>query len=433
MRQTLSRCALCLVVACGLPLGGVAASPPSKPQEVASELVAAPDAQARARLLADHADVAPAELCAALLAQGRAAREKGDWDAALSAFTISTTVAEAAGARAALADSLLEVGSTHLRRGELGPAPAFLDRAEPIYQALGDERSLAKLWNVRGILAGRLGDLDQAEGFYRRSLEVFLRVGNTERASRAQGNLGLACQSRGDFACALTAHLRALELDPTNTAALYNVGVVHEYQGESALALDDFRRAARIDRKAGDTVAEATDLLQAGEVQTTLGDEPGALASFGAARGPLEKAGAQEELGELEIARAELELRSHRARAAIGWAESAVTRLEAHGSQGLLMDALNSLSEARLAAGQADAALTTAQRALPIARRLDSLSALRQSWIAIGKACEARGQYPGHLRFPFGDRGDRTATRRVAGDRTTGNNSSSSSRSPTTG
>ncbi len=385
--------ALCLLAALRWPREAFAeAVPPAESQAVGSALVAAPDAQARARLLAEHADLPPSDLCAALLTQGRGARDHGDWNTALAAFTIAATVAEAAGLRAPLAESLLEVGGTHLRRGELGRVPAFLDRAEPIYQELGDEAALAKLWNLRGILAGRLGDLEQAEGFYRRSLAVFLRLGDKQHASRAQGNLGLGCQSRGDFACALAAHLRALELDPTNTSALANIGLVHGYQGESALALDDFRRAAAIDRKAGDAIGEAADYLQAGEVQTEAGDERGALASFAAARGPFEKAGAQEEFGELEIARAELELRCKRVRAAIGFAESAVKRLGAHGSLGLLMDALNSLSEARLAAGQPDAALAAAERALEIARRLDSLSALRQSWIGIGKAREARGE-----------------------------------------
>jgi len=396
------RGAACVVLALALtggaaglrswPAEGPAAPPAASPAAaaLAAELIAAADEAARERLLTQRSDVPAPELCAALLARGRKLRNEGDWTSAEVAFDTVIQIAETAGLRAELASALLAVGDSKRRRGELALAAAPLERAEALYRELGNEKLLARVWIARGNLVSNLGQRDEADDFYRRSLEAFLRLGLPEAASIAQGNLGLASQARGDYAAALAAHLRALELDPKNASARFNVGIIHHAQAEQVLALDDFRRAAALDHEAGYAVDEAFDLVMAARVQAMTGDERGALDGLAIARAALETAGARAELGALERTCAQIDLQAGRPEAAIPHAEAAVAALGAAAPH-LVPGALTVLAEARLALGQPLPALADAERALEIARKEEDWGALADSWMQIGAVHQALG------------------------------------------
>jgi CHAT domain-containing protein/tetratricopeptide (TPR) repeat protein len=321
---------------------------------------------------------------AALLARGKALFQAGDTAAALAAFEATAAIAQGSDLKPMLADALYRVGVVHGRRGEIALASAALDQAEILETELGDDRHLARIWNSRGLQARQLARFDVAETYFRRSLKVFVARNDTDGQSAVWGNLGLLCENRGDFACALEAQQRSLAIDPRNSYAIHNIGALHELQGDDALALDAYLRAAALDHVDGDAVHEAAVLVEAGRMQMHVGREPEALAAFAAARTTYEKAQTPDELGDLEFALGESHLDAGRAAEAVKHFEEAV-RLQEPVSELHLQDSLRSLSRAQLTAGQPEAALASARRSLEIDRRLESVSALNESWVAIGE------------------------------------------------
>jgi CHAT domain-containing protein/tetratricopeptide (TPR) repeat protein len=361
------------------------AAAPTPAETLASSLLATSDESARGHLLADHPEISRADVSAALLARGKALFQAGDTATALATFEAAAGIARSADLKPALANALYLIGVVHGRRGEIALASAALDQAEALESELGDDRHLARIWNSRGLQARQLARFDVAESYFRRSLEVFVARSDTAGQSAVWGNLGLLCENRGDFACALEAQQRSLAIDPRNSYAIHNIGALHEIQGDDALALDAYLRAAALDHEDGDAVHEAAVLVEAGRMQMHLGREPEALAAFASARTTYEKAQTPDELGDLEFALGESHLDAGRAALAVKHFEEAV-RLQEPVSELHLQDSLRSLSRAQLAAGQPEAALASARRSLEIDRRLESVSALNESWVAIGEA-----------------------------------------------
>ena len=70
-----------------------------------------------------------------------------------------------------------------------------------------------------------------AEKHYRRALEI------DPENETAAFNLGVALDDLGRLREAITAYRRALDLDPNNTDAHYNLAGIYERRGEKAAAL----------------------------------------------------------------------------------------------------------------------------------------------------------------------------------------------------
>jgi CHAT domain-containing protein/tetratricopeptide (TPR) repeat protein len=369
------------------------ATPPADPSadQLAADLLSAPDEAAREGLLAGRPDVPKDDLCSALLERGKAFYKAGDTAAALAAFEETERVAESAGLEPRLADALYRIGVTREERGELDLATEPIDRAEAIDLKLGDEARLARIWNHRGLHARRLARFDEAESYFRRSLQAFGANGESDAVSAVLGNLGLVCMNRGDYACAMDAEQRALSVDPRNSYAIHNIASIHENQGDEALALDGYLRAAALDHEDGDAVHEATVLVEAGRMRAHLGREKEALGSFAKARAILEEAKTPDELGELEFALGEVNLKAGRAPEAVRHFEAAVA-LQESVDQMHLTDTLVYLSHAQLDARRPAAALASAQRSLDILRKYDSFGGMSHAWLAIGEAQEALGE-----------------------------------------
>lgn len=334
-------------------------------------------------------DPSKPDVCSEAVARGKALFKGGDMDAAQAAFESAAEAAQAAGAQGCLGEALYGTGLVLDHRGEQALAAGPLDRAEALARALGDRRLLARIWNHRGLQERQRGRFDQAERYFRLSVDAFDALGERVSASAALGNLGLVCQNRGDYACGLEAHRRALELDPRNTYAMFNVAVIDELQGDDAQALEAYRKSAAIDREDGDVVHEALSVIGAGRVEARLGHTGGAIASFAEARQVLEKVGDDDLLGEVENALGEVEQRSgHAAEAVRHFAEA--VRLQ-HDSVPHLADALQSLSAAQLGVGQPGAALESARRSLALVDGSASWGIASGAWVAIGAAQEALG------------------------------------------
>ncbi|WP_430912660.1 tetratricopeptide repeat protein [Methylobacterium sp. sgz302541] len=273
--------------------------------------------------------------------RGYAAKERGDLDAALAAYTEAVrldpnsaksfnnrgiVLKEKGETDRALADydSAIRVDPRHakafynrgvLNRDRREPAKALADLDESIrldptfanafahrsglYRERGDlDRALADADEavrldpngVRGLFARGLvrhakGDRDGAIADYTATLRLDPKNAN------AAYDRGLLRKDKGDLDGAVADYTEALRLDPTYAKAFYNRGIARNLKGDRAGAIADYAEVLRLDpgfanayrnrgyllRDAGDPAGAARDFADALRLNPALGRDPAFL------------------------------------------------------------------------------------------------------------------------------------------------------------
>jgi predicted TPR repeat methyltransferase len=122
--------------------------------------------------------------------------------------------------------------------------PRHLGAALVEQRTLSSERpDDAGVWNDLGNLLVLRGDLDEAESAYARALEL------DPSSTAARFNLALLRQQRGDLEGAVADYRGLLEVDPDNAWAQYQLGAAYEAQGQRELAVAAYAAAFTLDRE----------------------------------------------------------------------------------------------------------------------------------------------------------------------------------------
>ncbi|KPL18862.1 MAG: hypothetical protein AMJ92_06010 [candidate division Zixibacteria bacterium SM23_81] len=99
--------------------------------------------------------------------------------------------------------------------------------------------------NLRFVLH-HLGEIYRIQGQYARAIDYFLEAAEKARGPEAESisrqYLAYCYLRRGNLKQALTEALRAVELDPKNPIAHYNLGLVHVAMGDLSAAMADAER-----------------------------------------------------------------------------------------------------------------------------------------------------------------------------------------------
>jgi len=221
------------------------------------------------------------------------------WAVATLAFGVLTHADNAAHVGGLVAGALLALGARRSPpRSDEAQAPAALVLAV-VLLAFGasvltrDHAQTAPSLVNRGVDLARGGDLDQAIAAYRRALEL------EPKDAVAHYDLGLALQKKEQWDAAIFHLSRALELDPEDqhrralVGAHVNHGVALSERGDGAGAVAAYRRAIALDEsnagahrnlglaleQAGDRAAGLAALQRAVELSPTP-DMKGTLASL---------------------------------------------------------------------------------------------------------------------------------------------------------
>jgi hypothetical protein len=123
-----------------------------------------------------------------------------------------------------------------------GEAPPHLGAALAEQRQLSQQRpNDAGVWNDLGNLLVLRGDFDEAEIVYIRAIEL------DPSSTAARFNLALLRQQSGDLDWAIADYVALLEVDPGNAWAQYQLGAAYEAQGLRSLALDRYAQAFTLD------------------------------------------------------------------------------------------------------------------------------------------------------------------------------------------
>ncbi len=128
-------------------------------------------------------------------------------------------------------DELLELAELHLRGGDLARASDYCQ------QALATDSTNADIYNLLGLIALQAGQSQLAREFFLTAVTFEPERGLFQR------NLGAASYALGEDEVAETHFRKALELDPADSEALFNLALLVKFAGRNNEALPLLERA----------------------------------------------------------------------------------------------------------------------------------------------------------------------------------------------
>lgn len=292
-------------------------------EDLMSELLAAPTAEARKPLLAARPQLLTPRLVAVLYKRGKLLSDRGEVKDALVLYDLALELAEQLHDDEGAAITLRLIGNIYLLRGDYAQARSFYQRSLSITDRLqdraGSARTLANMGvifkaqgnyqqalsyyqeglkihtelqdqtatrnalNNIGIVYGMQGDYSQAQDYFERSLRLAQELGDKAGVAETLLNLGVSYTAQGNYAQGLAYYYKSLRLETElhNQAdvanALANIGDIHLKQGNLQQALAYFQRSLRLQEQVEFTEITPSTLTSLGDVYQVLNDFPRAL------------------------------------------------------------------------------------------------------------------------------------------------------------
>jgi tetratricopeptide (TPR) repeat protein/DNA-binding winged helix-turn-helix (wHTH) protein len=225
---------------------------------------------------------ARALMARALLSEGWALDNLGEFDAAIQAADEAKQIFASVGDKAGVARSLKNVGDTLTDRGDFAKAKATYEEALPICRAIGYKTGEAVVLNNMAFDFKSEGDLDSAQRTYAASIAICREVGDHGREANALNGMAIILWRRGNLEGAMKLYEESfqnhMEAGDRGRAAivLNNIAIVLQDQGRLAEADKKFADALRIDRELGTQSEQARVLENVGELRLKQGDLSGA-------------------------------------------------------------------------------------------------------------------------------------------------------------
>jgi predicted ATPase/DNA-binding SARP family transcriptional activator/Tfp pilus assembly protein PilF len=203
-------------------------------------------------------------------------------------LTVLRTLAETDphSTRAALATTLIFLGTVLAVMGEYSESRRLLDEGLGMKRALGDRWGAAFCLRQLGLAAYYAGEYTEAHRWLSESLALSREMGNTWSIAASLNLLSMATYAQGAYVEAQQLLAEGLALSKTledryNIAvALNGLGLVNQALGKNEEAQQFFSEGASLWREIGDQGSLAQTLNHLGETFLAQGDPPGARQCF---------------------------------------------------------------------------------------------------------------------------------------------------------
>lgn len=189
---------------------------------------------------------------------------------AMAAFAAVIALAEAAGDDATAAEAARRLAVLHQQRGDSAAARRCCTQSYEVARRAGLEVHTAKALNTLGVLQMLGGEPANARESFDRALLGGHR--SAEVRARAEQNLGVLANIRGDLPGALAHYGRSLEayreLHDEHGCAIsfHNLGMVSADRGDQQLAEESFRASLEIAQRIDDRSLRALCLVSLAEL-----------------------------------------------------------------------------------------------------------------------------------------------------------------------
>ena len=258
----------------------------SSEEDLMSELLAAPTAEARKALLAARPQLLTPRLVAVLYKQGKLLSDRGEVKDGMVLYDVALELAEQLHDDAGAAITLRLIGNVYLLRGDYAQARSIYQRSLDITDRLQDRGGSARTLANMGVIFEQQGDYRQALSNYQESLKIHTELQDQAATRAALNNIGIIYGRQGDYTQSQDYFERSLKLaqelgDQVAVAeSLLNLGVSYTSQGNYAKSLAYFYKSLRMQTELQDQVGVANSLVNIGNIHFKQGNDQQALAYY---------------------------------------------------------------------------------------------------------------------------------------------------------
>jgi tetratricopeptide (TPR) repeat protein len=245
-----------------------------------------------------HRDLGnPQGQATALTQFGCAQQLTGEYASVVEAYRQALAIYEDLGDRYGRARALNYLGYVLSQVGDYPGAYAALDEALALHRDLGYRPGEANALLYLGIVHCRTRDLGSAERSLHEALALYRDLGSKAEYADALNNIGVLRRLTGDYEGAADAHAQALGMyrqlaDELGQAEVQNcLGALQLARERPRQALDHYRRALRLARRAHNPREEAAAIEGSGLCAFRLGDRT-AVGKLRKARAAYQRIGA---------------------------------------------------------------------------------------------------------------------------------------------
>jgi len=216
---------------------------------------------------------------------------------ALKYYFDALRIHEEMGNKPDIAVTLCNIGIVYNNQKDYQKALQYMTKANAIDEEMGNKSGMAANLGDIGELYRNLNNHEKALENLLKSLQLYKELGDKNGIARDLGNLGVICTEQKNFSKALEYHLQSLKISEElgvkveTAASLGNIGHVYlETAKDSStgkhnlLALQKAKvytdSAIQICKEIGDLNALSVNYERLSEIQSMLGDNKSALASY---------------------------------------------------------------------------------------------------------------------------------------------------------
>jgi CHAT domain-containing protein/Tfp pilus assembly protein PilF len=368
-------------------------------EELASEIAASNDDEARRQLLENRKELVDRTLWELLSARAREFFQRADYAKSLGLLEINRRIAELLSDKQLVARTLNNTGIIYQWRGDYPAALDHFKRSLDLAESIGLKPAAAAALSNMAKVYSLEGDYQAALDYGQKALALNESLGAPKPAGDSELGIGDAYYLRGDHRRALHSYQQALAIyqeigDQFSTArALGSVGNVHRGQGNYLQALEFYRKSLSISEAIGDRAAVAASLGNVGLVLQQQGDYSQAVEYLKRALAVYETIGVKSGEAYALAALGHASLSGGSYQEALEYFNKSLDIFDRIGDKPGAGVALNELAAVCLAQQNPQKALELAERAVDLERQTESIESLWRAQTNLGRAFRSLGEF----------------------------------------
>lgn len=357
-------------------------------------------AKVMAELRAASAALEPRERARIERRMGELEEKRGEYDAAVDAFSSGIAALGADLKSREGAQLLGATASVYVKKGLYKDAIDWCESGLDVLKGFPEQESeVAQLRTILGVARSCRGELEAAEREFEHALSARRRANDSIGTARSLANLGAVAIERGRIDEAVERFEAALELEqrldhgPGIAETSSQLARALRTRGEFARAVGLSRTALAIQEKTGDAEGQVATWNDLGSLHDALGEYTRALECFRTAAKRNERVGAAREQARALNGEAIVLARAGAVARAEPLAHEALRVASLHSMKREEARAYRTLSRLALARGSHDEAEQLAHGALALYTSLGSRREAIQVTLDVVKACSERGDH----------------------------------------
>lgn len=207
---------------------------------------------------------------------GTAARRAGDYQKALTRFTVAADIYTELADKADLALIYMNMGNVAADQEDRPKALGYYFKCLKTHEELGDKVNQAKVCTNIALLYNDDDNKAKALEYYSRALKLFEESGRQDEAAVTLGDIGLTYSQQGNDSLAINYYEQAIKIDE-QTGDNANLAIVKGNLGHSYVMLRNYsrgiaelERALKMEETLGEQNYVALDLQYLGECYVML-------------------------------------------------------------------------------------------------------------------------------------------------------------------